>query len=36
VACAVTLAESLVRIGLAQSKAGKFAPPPRPLADYGR
>jgi Asp/Glu/hydantoin racemase len=35
VACAVTMAESLVRIGLRQSKAGKFAPPPRPLADYG-
>ena len=36
VACAVTLAESLVRIGLRQAKAGKYAPPPRPLPDYGR
>ena len=35
VACAVTLAESLVRIGLGQSKTGKFARPPRPLRDYG-
>ena len=34
VACAVTMAESLVRIGLSQSKAGKYARPPRPLADY--
>jgi allantoin racemase len=34
VACAVTMAESLVRIGLRQSKAGKFGRPPRPLADY--
>jgi hypothetical protein len=30
------MAESLVRIGLRQSKAGKFAPPPRPLEEYGR
>jgi Asp/Glu/hydantoin racemase len=36
VACAVTMAESLVRIGLRQSKAGKFARPPRPLEEYGR
>jgi allantoin racemase len=28
VACAVQAAESLVRLGLRQSKAGKFAPPP--------
>lgn len=34
VACAVTMAESLVRIGLRQSKAGKYGRPPRPLADY--
>jgi allantoin racemase len=36
IACAVTMAESLVRIGLRQSKTGKFARPPRPLEDYGR
>jgi allantoin racemase len=36
VACAVTMAESLVRLGLRQSKAGKFARPPRPLEEYGR
>jgi allantoin racemase len=35
VACAVAMAESLVRIGLAQSKAGKYALPPRPLGEYG-
>jgi allantoin racemase len=35
VACAVTLAESLVRIGVRQTKAGKFARPPRPLGEYG-
>ena len=35
VACAVTMAESLVRIGLRQSKTGKFARPPRPLEEYG-
>lgn len=35
VACAVLLAEALVRMGVAQSKAGKYAPPPRPLAEYG-
>jgi allantoin racemase len=35
VACAVTMAESLVRIGLRQSKSGKFARPPRPLEEYG-
>jgi len=34
VACAVTMAEALVRIGLRQSKTGKFARPPRPLTDY--
>ncbi len=35
VACAVAMAESLVRIGVRQSKAGKFARPPRPLGEYG-
>jgi allantoin racemase len=35
IACAVTMAESLVRIGLRQSKTGKFARPPRPLEEYG-
>jgi hypothetical protein len=35
VACAVQMAETLVRLGLGQSRAGKFAPPPRPLAEYG-
>ena len=35
VACAVQVAEALVRLGLRQSKAGKFAPPPRPLGEYG-
>jgi allantoin racemase len=34
VACAVRLAEAAVRLGLRQSKVGKFAPPPRPLTDY--
>ena len=34
VACAVAMAEALVRLGLSQSKAGKFAPPPRPLSEY--
>ena len=29
VACAVAMAESLVRLGLSHSKTGKFAPPPR-------
>jgi allantoin racemase len=29
VACAVAMAEALARLGLSQSKAGKFAPPPR-------
>jgi Asp/Glu/hydantoin racemase len=29
VACAVQMAESLVRLGLRQSKAGAFAPPPQ-------
>src|SRR3989442_15977158 len=33
-ACTVALAESLARLGLRQSKAGKFAPPPRPLGEY--
>jgi allantoin racemase len=36
VACAVQLAEGLVRLGLRQSKAGKFAPPPHPLREYGQ
>ena len=31
VACGVAMAEGLVRIGLRQSKVGKFARPPRPL-----
>jgi len=31
----MVMAESLVRIGLAQSKAGKYALPPRPLGEYG-
>ena len=35
VACAVQIAEALVRLGLRQSKSGKFAPPPRPLSEYG-
>ena len=35
VACAVAMAEALARLGLSQSKAGKFAPPPRPLGEYG-
>lgn len=35
VACAVQVAEALVRLGLRQSKVGKFAPPPRPLPEYG-
>jgi len=30
VACAVAMAEALARLGLSHSKAGKFAPPPRP------
>jgi len=34
VACGVQMAEALVRLGLAQSKAGKFAPPPRDLKQY--
>ena len=34
VACAVQTAEALVRLGLGQSKAGKFAPPPRDLKEY--
>lgn len=35
VACAVQMAEAVVRLGLRQSKIGKFASPPRPLAEYG-
>ena len=35
VACAVALAEGLVRIGLRPSPTQKFGRPPRPLADYG-
>jgi Asp/Glu/hydantoin racemase len=34
VACAVQLAESLVRLGLTQSKSGKYAPPPQPFESY--
>jgi len=34
VACGVHMAEALVRLGLAQSRAGKFAPPPRDLKEY--
>ena len=34
VACGVQMAEALVRLGLAQSRAGKFAPPPRDLKEY--
>lgn len=34
VACGVQMAEALVRLGLSQSKAGKFAPPPRDLKEY--
>lgn len=34
VACAVQMAEALVRLGLAQSRAGKFALPPRDLKEY--
>jgi allantoin racemase len=35
VACGIQFAEALVRLGLCQSKAGKYAPPPRPLREYG-
>ena len=35
VACGVQVAEALVRLGLRQSKTGKFAPPPQPLSEYG-
>jgi allantoin racemase len=35
VACAVQLAEALVRLGLKQSKVGKFASPQEPLSEYG-
>ncbi len=35
VACAVQMVEAVVRLGLRQSKIGKYAPPPLPLADYG-
>jgi allantoin racemase len=34
VACAVQMAEALVRLRLAHSKAGKFARPPRDLKEY--
>jgi allantoin racemase len=34
VACGVQMAEAFVRLGLAQSTAGKFAPPPRDLKEY--
>jgi len=34
VACGVQVAEALVRLGLRQSKAGRFAPPPQPLSEY--
>jgi allantoin racemase len=34
VACAVVMAEGLVRLRLVQTKAGKFAPPPFPLDRY--
>jgi allantoin racemase len=34
VACGVAMGEALVRLGLSQSKVGKFAPPPRPLGEY--
>ena len=35
VACAVQMAEAVVRLELRQSKLRKFAPPPRRLAEYG-
>jgi len=35
VACAVQMAEAVVRLDLRQSKLRKFAPPPRRLAEYG-
>jgi allantoin racemase len=34
VACAVHLAETLVRLGLSQSKTGKYARPPQPFEAY--
>lgn len=34
VACGIQMAEALVRLRLAQSKAGRFAPPPRDLKEY--
>jgi allantoin racemase len=34
IACAVVMAEGLVRLHLGQSKTGKFAPPPLPLDRY--
>jgi allantoin racemase len=34
ISCGVAMAEALVRLGLAQSKAGKFAAPPRDLKEY--
>jgi allantoin racemase len=35
VACGVQVAEALVRLGLAQSKGGKYARPPLPWTAYG-
>ena len=35
IACAVQMAEAVVRLELRQSKLRKFAPPPRRLAEYG-
>ena len=35
VACAVQMAEAVVRLELRQSKLRKFAPPPQRLAEYG-
>ena len=34
VACAVQMVESLIRLGLCQSKTGAFAPPPQPFEAY--
>jgi len=34
IACGVQMAEALVRLGLAQSKTGKYAPPPRDFKEY--
>jgi len=33
-ACAVQMAESLVRLGIVQTKTGKYAPPPQPFESY--